>query len=161
MKLLNDMHIKAKAMKLKLKMFGIVQMQLIAYYGDVVGSVVLYDKAKNAWYVSSLHGTLMPFVAKTSKEKQWLKNLSKRKIAFINTSTETRFNVQLHTNIDYVMCFDWLKRFSAKYGELMLVRMTMLSKSDVSTLRGFFLLTDTPELISIEWDLMNDGSMEK
>ena len=156
-----DLHAKAEAMKLKLKMFSIVQMQLIAYYGDVVGSVVLYDKAKNAWYVSSLHGTLMPFVAKTAKEKQWLKNLSKRKTAVINTSTETRFNVQLHTNIDYAICFDWLKRFSAKYSELMLVRMTMLSQSDVSTLRGFFLPTDTPEIIAIEWDLKNGNSMEK
>lgn len=161
MKTSKDIHTKAEAMKMKLKMFGIVQMRLTAYYGDVVGSVVLYDKDKNVWYVSSLYGTLMPFVMKTAKEKQWLNNLSKRKIAAINARIETRFNVQLHTSIDYAMCFDWLKKLSAVHGELMLIRMTTLSQSDVSTLRGFFLPTDTPELISIEWDLMNGDNVEK
>lgn len=142
--------IKSNAMKMKLKRFALKSINVIGYYGDGNAVVSFTDKAGYVWHVSNRHGTLFMLECKTGEERAWLGEVSKRSTT---KNLRERYKASLDEGLDYAIVFDWLLATAKKNGELSLWKLTNFTDGEQREFDGFFLPTDSPESIAVQYDL--------
>ena len=148
-----DVMMKCKALKMKMARFCIesIAMQGHCSYGNAA-SIAFIGRDERIWHIRSAANELLSFMAASSAERKWLEDMPKQQP--MTSICNGYWRATLQPGDDYAHCFDWLHSCAKCYGKLSLCTLSYASFAETRDFHSFFLPTDTPESIAIEWDLM-------
>lgn len=148
---LEEVQTYAKAMKLKMKRFSINSIVLTAYRNDIChASINFVGKDQHIWHAANDFNQIFSFDTEYgSATYKWIKGVELRNGTL---NLHNRFRATLDEDIDFAHCFEWLLCIS-KESPIKLICISGLSLVGNCDIPNFFLPTDSPESIFVEWDL--------